>query len=199
MVPPGGIRRGRPPMRGGNARRATPESPSNRAGLPPGANPPVAPAKTVAPVEPSTGPASAPGTAAIARSGGKKRVLFVCIGNSCRSQMAEAFARAYGADIIEARSAGLSPATFVAPLTKKMLEERNIPAQDQFTKGLEVLQTEKFDLVINLSGYPLPPLAPRIDTWPVPDPIGQKESVYRDCAARIEALVMRLILELRAN
>ena len=37
---------------------------------------------------------------------GKKRVLFVCIGNSCRSQMAEAFARAYGRDVIDAHSAG---------------------------------------------------------------------------------------------
>ena len=39
----------------------------------------------------------------------KKRVLFVCIGNSCRSQMAEAFAQAYGADIMEVQSAGVSP------------------------------------------------------------------------------------------
>ncbi len=60
------------------------------------------------------------------------------------------------------------------------------------------MQAEKFDLAINLSSHPIPPLAPRTETWPVPDPIGQKESVYRDCAARIEALVMRLILELRS-
>jgi arsenate reductase (thioredoxin) len=192
MVPPGGIRRGRPPMRGGNVRRAAEQPPANPAGLPLGAHPAPAPVKTLA-----AGPGTAQGNLTPARAV-KKRVLFVCIGNSCRSQMAEAFARAYGSDIIEARSAGLSPATFVAPLTKKMLEERNIPAQDQFPKGLEVLQTEKFDLAINLSGHPVPPLAPRIDAWPVPDPIGQKESVYRDCAARIEALVMRLILELRS-
>ena len=44
----------------------------------------------------------------------KKRVLFVCIGNSCRSQMAEAFARAYGADIMEVQSAGVSPATMAS-------------------------------------------------------------------------------------
>jgi arsenate reductase len=140
----------------------------------------------------------APGGASAKPAGTKKRVLFVCIGNSCRSQMAEAFARAYGSDIIEARSAGLSPAFMVAPLTKQVLAERNIPVEDQFPKGLELLEGEKFDVVINLSGHPIPALATRTDTWPVPDPIGQKESVYRDCAARIEALVMRLILELRS-
>ena len=42
---------------------------------------------------------------------GLKKVLFVCIGNSCRSQMAEAFARVYGSDILVAASAGLAPAT----------------------------------------------------------------------------------------
>ena len=56
----------------------------------------------------------------------KKRVLFVCIGNSCRSQMAEAFARAYGADIMEAQSAGVNPATYIAPLTRQTLGERNL-------------------------------------------------------------------------
>jgi arsenate reductase len=48
----------------------------------------------------------------------KKRVLFVCLGNSCRSQMAEAFARAYGSDVLEARSAGVSPSTIIQPLSR---------------------------------------------------------------------------------
>lgn len=133
---------------------------------------------------------------------GKKRVLFVCIGNSCRSQMAEGFARAYGSDVMEVRSAGLAPATIVAPLTKQMLYERNLPADDLFPKGIEMLQGEAFDVVVNLSGTSLPQFpqtpAPRILVWPVTDPIGQKDSVYRDVADRIESLVMGLILELRA-
>ena len=43
------------------------------------------------------------------RAAAKRRVLFVCIGNSCRSQVAEAFARAYGSDVMEVQSAGVSP------------------------------------------------------------------------------------------
>jgi arsenate reductase len=130
----------------------------------------------------------------------KKRVLFVCIGNSCRSQMAEGFARAYGDDILVAQSAGLSPAAIVQPLTKQVLAERNIRIDDQFPKGMEILAREQFDVIVNMSGEKLP-LAPgaRVRDWPVRDPIGQQESIYKAVAEQIEGLVMRLILELRSS
>jgi arsenate reductase len=131
----------------------------------------------------------------------KKRVLFVCIGNACRSQMAEAFARAYGSDILMVRSAGLAPAANVPSLTRQVLTEKNVPSEGQFPKGLDAVTGERFDVVVNLSGEPLPaPFVPaRLVDWRVRDPIGQSETVYRDVAAQIEGLVMRLILELRVN
>jgi arsenate reductase len=127
-------------------------------------------------------------------------VLFVCIGNSCRSQMAEGFARAYGGDILIAQSAGLSPAAIVQPLTKQTMAERNIRIDDQFPKGMEILAHEQFDVIVNMSGQRLPlgPEAPVRD-WPVRDPIGLSEQVYRTVAEQIEGLVMRLILELRSS
>jgi len=130
----------------------------------------------------------------------KNHVLFVCIGNACRSQMAEAFARAYGSDILTVRSAGIAPAANVPPLTRRVLTEKNVPSEGQFPKGLEAVAGEPFDVVVNLSGEPLPtPFTPaRLVNWRVRDPIGQSESVYRDVAAQIESLVMRLILELRS-
>jgi len=129
----------------------------------------------------------------------KKRVLFVCIGNSCRSQMAEGFARAYGGDILIAASAGLSPASIVQPLTKQVLADRNIQIGDQFPKGMEILMREQFDVIVNMSGEKLP-LAPgaTVRDWAVRDPIGQTEQVYKTVAEQIEGLVMRLILELRS-
>jgi len=127
----------------------------------------------------------------------KKRVLFVCIGNSCRSQMAEAFARAYGSDAMEARSAGLSPAAMIAPLTRHVLGERNLGVDGQFPKGMEIAQREPFDVVVNMSGVPVAVPGARVLEWPVPDPIGETEAVYRAVAGQIEALVMRLILDLR--
>src|ERR1700682_6833223 len=73
-------------------------------------------------IEPAPPPKAAPlKPVAAPPAVAKKRVLFVCIGNSCRSQMAEAFARAYGADIMEAQSAGVNPATYIAPLTRQTL------------------------------------------------------------------------------
>jgi arsenate reductase len=129
-----------------------------------------------------------------------KRVLFVCIGNSCRSQMAEGFARAYGGDILTAASAGISPASIVQPLTRQVLAERNVRIDDQFPKGMEILAHEKFDVIVNMSGEQLP-AAPgaRIREWPVRDPIGQSEETYKAVAEQIEGLVMRLILELRSS
>jgi arsenate reductase len=127
----------------------------------------------------------------------KKRVLFVCIGNSCRSQMAEAFARAYGSDTLSVQSAGLGPAPMVAPLTRQILEEKNVRSDNQFPKGLDMMAREKFDLVVNMSGHKFKFPSGEMVEWVVRDPIGQTVETYRSVADQIEALVMRLILETR--
>jgi arsenate reductase len=131
--------------------------------------------------------------------GAKKRVLFICIGNSCRSQMAEAFARAYGPDVMTARSAGLSPAAIIMPLTEMVLEEKNIRLDGQFPKSLEFALREPFDIAVNMSGEGISLPISRILEWPVQDPVGLEPEVYRAVADQIEGLVMRLILELRAE
>jgi arsenate reductase len=138
----------------------------------------------------------------VARSAAaKKRVLFVCIGNACRSQMAEAFAKAYGSDILIVKSAGLAPAISMPPLTRQTLSEKNIPSEGQFPKALETVAGEAFEVVVNLSGERLPGSfgTARLIDWTVRDPIGESEAVYRAVAAQIEGLVMRLILELRGS
>jgi len=129
----------------------------------------------------------------------KKRVLFVCIGNSCRSQMAEAFARAYGADIMAVQSAGLSPAMIIQPLTTQVLAERNLNVNGQFPKNIELVMQQPFDLVVNMSGHPVPMPGARVVNWTVADPIGEKEAVYREVVSQIEGLVMGLILTLRSG
>jgi arsenate reductase (thioredoxin) len=126
-------------------------------------------------------------------------VLFVCIGNSCRSQMAEAFARAYGADVMESASAGVNPATIIAPLTIQTLAGRNLQIGDQFPKGLDIMAKQPWDMLINMSGTPVSLPGARTISWQVQDPIGLSESVYRDVAGQIERLVMRLILDLRSG
>jgi arsenate reductase len=112
--------------------------------------------------------------------------------------MAEAFGRAYGSDVMDAHSAGVSPASIIMPQTKQVLEERNLRVDGQFPKALETVSREPFDIVVNMSGVKLTTPASRLLEWPVDDPVGQGDEVYRRVAAQIEALVMRLILELRS-
>jgi arsenate reductase (thioredoxin) len=137
----------------------------------------------------------------VARSeAGKRRVLFVCIGNSCRSQMAEGFARKYGSDVMEALSAGTAPASIVQPLTQQVMEEKNISLDGQYPKHVSTFDLSTFDLIINMSGYRLPG-RPSVEVreWTVVDPVGRSEDVYTAVRDDIEAAVMRLILELRTG
>jgi arsenate reductase len=113
--------------------------------------------------------------------------------------MAEGFARTYGSDVLEVQSAGLAPAFGIAPLTRKVMLEKNIDLREAFPKGLDLIKIEELDLIINMSGRKLPGKpSDRVVDWKVEDPIGQSEAKYREVADQIEQLVMRLILTLRA-
>ena len=130
----------------------------------------------------------------------KKRVLFVCIGNSCRSQMAEGFARLIGSDCMIPASAGVHPAYSVAHDTIRAMDEKDIDVRDHFPKGLRYLDKAKFDVVVNMSDSFLPEeVGVRLLEWEVPDPIGME---YEDhCKVRdlIERKVMELVQELRSE
>src|SRR4051812_5141068 len=127
-----------------------------------------------------------------------KRVLFLCIGNSCRSPMAEGFAKCYGSDVMQAESAGLAPAAIVQSLTKKVMEEKNININSINPKDVTAVDLRSFDLIINMSGRKLPGNAgTELQDWNVEDPIGKDESVYVAVRDKIEMMVMRLILDLR--
>jgi arsenate reductase (thioredoxin) len=130
----------------------------------------------------------------------KKRVLFLCIGNACRSQMAEGFARAYGADVIEPCSAGLGPASSMPPLTIQTMQEKNIDLSQAFPKGLDLIQRDGIDLIVNLTGSPLPTrVRTPVENWDIRDPIGQSEKTYRQVRDEIESRVMNLIMVMRAE
>jgi arsenate reductase (thioredoxin) len=128
----------------------------------------------------------------------KKRVLFVCIGNSCRSQMAEAFARTYGSDVLIAASAGVAPAFSVAPDTMRAMADKNIDLRDHFPKSIRQLGRSQFDLAVNMSGAPLPPAtAARMIEWDVPDPVRMDYDEHCEVRDAIERMVMRLVMNLR--
>ena len=78
-----------------------------------------------------------------------KRVLFVCTGNSCRSQMAEGLLRHLGNERTQAFSAGTNPST-VHPLAIKAMDELEVDISGQASKGLEVFSGKAFDNVITV-------------------------------------------------
>ena len=128
----------------------------------------------------------------------KKRVLFVCIGNACRSQMAEGFARALGSDCMVPASAGVFPAYSMAPDTVRAMDEKGIDLREHFPKSVHHLSRVKFDVVVNMSETFLPEeQGVRLLEWEVPDPVDMD---YEDhCKVRdlIERKVMNLVLEMR--
>jgi arsenate reductase (thioredoxin) len=78
-----------------------------------------------------------------------KRVLFLCIGNSCRSQMAEAIVNARYSDEWQAFSAGTRPAGFVHPMAIQVLHEIGIEQRGE-SKSVEQFRNNDFDLVITV-------------------------------------------------
>ena len=111
--------------------------------------------------------------------------------------MAEGFARAYGSDVLMAESAGIAPALMVAPLTHKVMMEKNIDLGYMYPRGIDQLRGP-FDLIINMSGQRLPrELKAPVQEWAVQDPIGEPEEIYRKVRDQIEQRVMRLVLTMR--
>jgi len=102
------------------------------------------------------------------------KVLFVCTGNSARSQMAEAFARHHGAGEIEAVSAGIDPKG-LHPLTVKVMAERGIEVAQQSSKALTDEMIQGADYVITVCGHAdehCPALPPKVRKlhWSIDDP-----------------------------
>jgi len=127
-------------------------------------------------------------------------ILFVCIGNSCRSPMAEAIARHLGGSRVDARSAGLAPAGFVAGGTLTALEALGYSAEGLWSKGLDDVFVQDLDVVVSLLGKEALDLLPRgtgarREVWTVLDPFGEEEGVYLDVARGLEVRIRTLLSE----
>jgi len=126
------------------------------------------------------------------------RVLFVCMGNACRSPMAEAFANAYGPDVIDARSAGLTPARAISSVTRLVVEEKEIHSlRTAVPRGIAAIDLSRIDLIVNMSGHALPSFETPVIRVAVRDPNGKDEAVHRQVRDRIEAQVIELVRSLR--
>jgi arsenate reductase (thioredoxin) len=128
-------------------------------------------------------------------------VLFVCVGNCVRSQMAEAIARHCASDVIAAESAGIRPLGFIDPTAKSVLEQRGISMEGQFSKGLHIHAVKKADLIVNMSGVASEPLfhGRAFEDWPIPDPFGENSETHCRTCDEIETRIKDLAVRLRSR
>lgn len=126
-----------------------------------------------------------------------KRVLFVCIENAGRSQMAEGFARAYG---IVATSAGTAPAEKVNPVVVQAMKERDIPIPGKPKVLTEQMITDA-DLVVTM-GCSVQEICPaplvrqmqkKLVDWQIEDPKGKRIDEVRKISSGIESKVVELL------
>ncbi len=129
-----------------------------------------------------------------------KRVLFICVGNSCRSQMAEGFARHLGSEEIEFASAGTKPALSVSGKATKVMSERGIDISTQYPKHFSQDDLESADKVILMGcGVECPnveSIKDKVEDWEIDDPIGQPIEYYEEIGDEIEKKVKDLLKRL---
>ena len=125
----------------------------------------------------------------------RPHLLFVCIENSNRSQMAEGFARTLGRGRVTAFSAGSHPSGRIHPRAVRFMKEKGIDLTVQHSKGLEDLPAVRWDYIVTMGcgdACPTLPALHRLD-WDLPDPKPLGDAGFRAVRDRIEALVADLL------
>src|SRR4051812_34876400 len=129
----------------------------------------------------------------------KKRILFVCVENSNRSQMSQAFARIHGGENLEAFSAGSKPSGVVNEKAIASMKELGYDLSSHSSKSLEEVRPfAPFDAVVTMGCGDACPWMPakRFIDWQIPDPKHMGEEDFRKTRALIEEKVKALLSEL---
>lgn len=127
------------------------------------------------------------------------RILFVCVENSNRSQMAEAFARMHGNDRIEAHSAGSKPSGRVNPKAIEAMRELGYDLTQHTSKGLDDFNGTTVDVAVTMGcgdECPMVLAKERVD-WQIPDPRDMTPEEFRNVRDLIESKVKDLISRLK--
>jgi arsenate reductase (thioredoxin) len=127
-----------------------------------------------------------------------KRVLFVCHENCNRSQMAEAFARMYGGDWVEASSAGCRPAESVHSKAVAAMQELGYDLRQHKPKGLSDVSDVDYDVAVVMCDDACPGVrAKRREHWDIPVPKSMPPDQFRAVRDQIREKVKELLLRLR--
>ena len=124
-----------------------------------------------------------------------KKVLFVCVENSCRSQMAEAFAKMHGKDIIEAYSSGSRPSGIVNPKAIEAMKGVGYDLNEHTSVGLAEIPQVEYEYAITMGcGDECPMIDARFrEDWALPDPKHMNSEEFNQVRDIIEAEVKSLI------
>jgi protein-tyrosine-phosphatase len=128
-----------------------------------------------------------------------KTILFICIENSCRSQMAEGLAKSIGQGLWQAYSAGSKPSGAVNPTAVLVMKEIGIDITTYSSKGFDDLPVERFDFVVTLGcgdQCPFVPAEKHID-WNVPDPKNKDLEFFRSVRDLIGQYVKQLAQDIK--
>ncbi len=126
-----------------------------------------------------------------------KKILFVCVENAGRSQMAAGFAQKYGKDKVIASSAGSKPAEKINPVVVEAMKERDIDISDNKPKLLTTQMAMDADLIVTMGcndqvACPRSSLKQSLD-WKLEDPKGKSKEKVRQIRDDIEARVQELL------
>jgi arsenate reductase (thioredoxin) len=128
------------------------------------------------------------------------KIAFVCVGNSCRSQMAEAFAKQIGAGHVLAWSAGSRPLGEIIEETETVLEEKGISLEGHWSKSLKDIPVAEMDAVVGMGCEVVCPVPVgfkgRVIEWNIPDPYGESLDFFRSVRDSIERQVRALVKEM---
>src|SRR5688572_6040633 len=127
----------------------------------------------------------------------KPKVLFVCIENSCRSQIAEGFAKKIGANRIEVWSAGSKASGKVNPTAIELMREKGVDLSQHQSKNLTDLPKVQWDYVITMGCGDACPFVPsrKTEDWGIPDPKNLPLEEFRQVRDQIEKKVQDLVTE----
>jgi arsenate reductase len=129
---------------------------------------------------------------------GSLSILFICVGNTCRSPMAEAITRGLCRGEVTVSSAGISPFGRIVAPTVEVLESLGYDPRGLASKGLEEIDLSNFDVIVSLLGPSGLSYLPRsagaqLEAWSIRDPYGEDLEVYRAVARDLERRIGSLL------
>ncbi|MBX3439146.1 MAG: arsenate reductase ArsC [Planctomycetaceae bacterium] len=126
------------------------------------------------------------------------QIVFVCVENSNRSQMAEAFARLHGGQNVECFSAGSRPSGLINPKAVAAMKEVGYDLDTHTSKGLDVINGQEVDVAVTMGCGDECPLvtARRREDWKIPDPRDMSPDAFREVRDLIESKVRDLLASL---